>query len=106
MNCFKHREKKPDILLYDIEPKPDEDVTLDLNSTVLLKRIDSSQRYFFKYHVEENCSLREFVEQQGLEYKRGCAYYEFKEYTENISEDKEVVLYCEVLCITEIIMYI
>ena len=73
-------------------------MTLELYSTLLLKRIDPSQRYFYKYSVKKNCSLKEFVKRRGLEFERGSAYYEFKEYMENISEDKEVVFYCEVYC--------
>ena len=91
IECF----RKPDIPVRDIKPKPDEDVILK-PSMLLLKRIGSNQRYFFKYSVKEDCSLKEFVEQRGLKFERGCAYYEFKEYIENIAGDKEVVIYCKV----------
>ena len=96
-DCIKCWKRKPYIQLHDIDLKSDEDVILESNSMLLLKKIDPCRRYFFKYHVKENCSLKEFVEQLGLEFRRGCAYYEFKEYTENISKDKEVVIVCEVL---------
>ena len=91
--------KKHEIELHDIDIKlySDEEVTLDLSTKLLLKRIDPSQLYFTKYHVDRDCSLKKFVNEKDLEFRRGCAFYEFKQYSEDISKDKEVVLMCEVL---------
>ena len=44
-----------------------------------------------QYEVEHNCSLKEFVEGIGLTFKRGCAFYEFVNSVECITEDKVLI---------------
>ena len=42
-------------------------------------------------HVYSDCQLREFVQSKGYEFHAGCAYYEFKNEVEHVSEDKQLV---------------
>ena len=51
---------------------------------------------FSVYPVNIDCELREFLEEQQLEFKRGCAFYEFVHDFERISEDQEIILMEEV----------
>lgn len=44
------------------------------------------------YTVSRNCELREYVKNDlKLEFKRGCAFYEFQHDFESISKDQEVL---------------
>ena len=43
------------------------------------------------FDIDKDCSLKEFVEEKGLTYKKGCAFYEFTNDVESISEDKEII---------------
>ena len=42
--------------------------------------------------VEKESELLTFIKSQGLPYTKGCAFYEFTHSSEDISEDKEVLL--------------
>ena len=55
------------------------------------KPCDQSQMILVQYEVEGNCSLKEFVERKGLSFKRGCAFYEFANSVECITEDKVLI---------------
>lgn len=54
---------------------------------------------FISYLVEKNSELREFVKTQreNQVYKQGCAYYEFQNERENVTEDKELILMHKVI---------
>ena len=46
-----------------------------------------------EHEVSHNSELRDFVENElKLEFKRGCAFYEFVHDFEDISEEKDVIL--------------
>ena len=52
---------------------------------------------WFKFlDIERNCELREFIEEQQLAFKTGCAFYEFEHDFEYISDDKRLLLMNEV----------
>ena len=42
--------------------------------------------------VDRDCELKEFIEDNKLEFRRGCTFYEFIHEIENISNKQEVVL--------------
>ena len=47
---------------------------------------------FKVYTVSRNCELREYIKNDlKLEFRRGCAFYEFKHDFESISKDQEVL---------------
>ena len=49
-----------------------------------------------KFEVNANCKLRDFIEKKGITFNRGQVFYELK-YIENISEDKKVIIWDEVI---------
>ena len=54
-----------------------------------------SDRYSV-YPIKSDCELREFLKEKQLEFKRGCAFYEFLHEYERISEDQVIILKKEV----------
>ena len=56
-----------------------------------LKLNQVDDRYFELLHVNDDYQLREFVLSEGYEFHAGCAYYEFKNEIEYVSEDKQLV---------------
>ena len=56
-----------------------------------LNRVDINKRWIEFFDVDEDCSLKEFVEKKGLIYKKGHAFYEFTNSVESISDDKELI---------------
>lgn len=51
------------------------------------------QERFQKLKVKQECQLNDLVENEyGLTYERGCAFYEFSHESEDINNDKEVIL--------------
>ena len=55
-------------------------------------KLDQVDDVCFKLlHVHSDCQLREFVLSEGYEFHAGCAYYEFKNEVEYVSEDKQLV---------------
>lgn len=53
--------------------------------------VDLSEKEIQLYHVDKDCSLREFVESKGLTFKRGCVFYEFINEVESIPKDKQLI---------------
>ena len=100
-----HEEEHCTIIPRDIVLKTVPEKEIVLGSQLRLKEIDPGQRYFIRYHVTENCSLKEFVHGCRQTFEQGCALYEFK-YIENISADKEVIIMCEVCIINQTVLYI
>ena len=58
-----------------------------------LKAVDENEWILVKYKVNSDCSIKEFIERQESIFKRGCAFYEFKNEVECISEDQQLILY-------------
>ena len=57
-----------------------------------LEAVNLSEKWITVYHVEHDCSLKEFIEGKELIYRRGLAFYEFTHEEENISEKKKFIL--------------
>ena len=45
-----------------------------------------------KIYVPKVCSLIELIEEKGLKFRSGCAFFEFTHKQEDIGSDKEVIL--------------
>ena len=60
-----------------------------IRSELKLDQVDDE--YFELLHVYSDCQLREFVQSKEYEFHAGCAYYEFKNEVEHVSEDKQLV---------------
>ena len=58
-----------------------------------LKAVDENEWVIVEYNIDDDCSLKEFIEMQKLIFKRGRAFYEFKNDVENISEDKQLIFF-------------
>ena len=56
-----------------------------------LKLCQIDDEYLKLFHVYSDSQLREFVLREGCEFYAGCAYYEFKNEVEHVSEDKQLV---------------
>ena len=69
-----------------------------------LKAVDENEWVLSKYDVPSECSLKEFIEEQRLIFKRGRAFYEFKNETESITEDQQLIL-LEIVCLTLFVSY-
>ena len=61
-----------------------------------LKEVDKTKRWIELFNVDEDCSLKEFVETKGLVYKKGHVFYEFTNSVESISKDKEMIFMTKV----------
>lgn len=61
-----------------------------------LTAIDMNERQFVQHIVERNCALKEFIEDKGLFFTRGLAFYEFTHSVESITEDKELIIMSKV----------
>ena len=59
--------------------------------------VDVNERQIQLYDVDEDCSLREFVESKHLTFKRGCAFYEFINEVESIPKDKQLIFMTKVI---------
>jgi hypothetical protein len=57
-----------------------------------LKAVDENEWIIFKYEVDADCSLKEFIEKQQQIFKRGHAFYEFTNEIESITEDQQLIL--------------
>ena len=57
-----------------------------------MKEMDRARRNIEEFEITEDCELRTFIESKRLTYKRGCAFYEFSHESEDISENREVLL--------------
>ena len=58
-----------------------------------LKAVNENEWILVKYKVVNDCSIKEFIEKKEQIFKRGCAFYEFKNEVEYISEDQQLILY-------------
>ena len=71
------------------------DIGSDSKKVIDIDQLDLQkiQRSILAEHeVNHHCELRDFVESElKLEFKRGCAFYEFVHNFEDISEDKQLV---------------
>ena len=58
-----------------------------------LKRnpVDLVERKITLYSVNISCSLKNYLKSTGVNFVRGCVYYEFKHKVESISDDKQVI---------------
>lgn len=66
-----------------------------------LTAIDVNERNIVQYDVERDCALKEFIEEKGITFARGLAFYEFTHSVESITEDKELIIMSKV-CISGI----
>lgn len=55
------------------------------------------ERKLIKLTVTKDCDLRTFIESNKKEFYRGCAFYQFTNENEDISDDKEIILLERVL---------
>ena len=62
-----------------------------IRNELKLEQFDDGSPCFELLHVYSDCQLREFVHSEGYEFHAGCAYYEFKNEVEHVSEDKQLV---------------
>ena len=77
-----------------LDMKPIEKRFTDNNLPHLkLKAVDENEWVIFRYDIDDDCSLKEFIEMQKVIFKRGRAFYEFKNNMENISEDKQLIFF-------------
>ena len=60
-----------------------------LKSELKLCQVDDE--YLELFHVYSDSQLREFLLSKECEFYAGCAYYEFKNEVEHVSEDKQLV---------------
>ena len=58
-----------------------------------LKAVDENEWVLIDYVVESDCSMKEFIEKQGHVFTRGCAFYEFNNEVESISEDQQLIIF-------------
>ena len=77
----------------------DRNLTDDDLKHLKLKGVDINERWIELYEVTRDTSLKEFIEGEGLIYKRGCAFYEFKHGWESImaESDKEFLFVPKVI---------
>ena len=61
-----------------------------------LREVDKTKRLIELFDVDEDCSLKEFVEKKGLVYKKGHVFYEFTNSVESISKEKEMIFMTKV----------
>lgn len=70
----------------------------DTNKTLESKRFRVDSGRFQQIKVTEDCELQEFIESHcKLPFKSGCAFFEFINKEEDISEKKEVLLMDKVI---------
>ena len=67
------------------------------------KPVDENEWILSKYDVPSDCSLKEFIDEKKLIFKRGRAFYEFKNETESITEDQQLIL-VEIVCLITIVV--
>ena len=77
----------------------DRNLTDDDLKHLKLKRVDINERWIKLYEVTQDTSLKEFIEGEGLIFKRGCAFYEFTHSVESImaESDKEFLFVPKVI---------
>ena len=79
----------------DIERISMKDIGSDSTEVLDIDQLDLQriQHWILAEHeVSHDCELRDFVESEvKLEFKRGCAFYEFVHDFEDISEDKQLI---------------
>ena len=56
---------------------------------LMLKGVDINERWIKLYKVAQDTSLKEFIEEEGLIFKRGCAFYEFTHSVESIMAESD-----------------
>ena len=63
---------------------------IDLEELTALKRLNMAD--YKRFTISDASELREFIEEQSLEFKRRQIFYEFKHSFESISEDQELLI--------------
>ena len=88
-------EPESDVESFDMKPEKrftDNDL-VDLK----LKAVDENEWVLVKYEVQYGCSVKELIIKKGQIFKRGCAFYEFNNDFECISEG-QLLMICESVC--------